>query len=165
VFNKAREKRQETIQEQERQQIATIQTTVGEKMNNIPYGDKCDINRTDNFRVYFQNVNGLSVGKHTQWDNILNKMTSKETAVFGLAESNVEWANRQLQARIKAKLRKHYKNTRIATSTSSIKFDTYYKQGGTATIAQKKWSGIASASITDETGKGRWSGLRFKTKH
>ena len=74
LFNKAREKRQEILIKQERQRHTSIQPTVRNKINNISYGDRCDTNWLGNFRVYFQNVNGLSIGKHTRkWDNILTK--------------------------------------------------------------------------------------------
>jgi hypothetical protein len=62
LFNKAREKRQEVIQEQQRQQSISIQQSVRKMTNNIPYGDKCEQNKENNFRLYFQNVNGLSIG-------------------------------------------------------------------------------------------------------
>jgi hypothetical protein len=53
LFNKAREKRQAILIEQERQREASIQPIVRNKMNNISYGDKCDTNRSGNFQVYF----------------------------------------------------------------------------------------------------------------
>jgi hypothetical protein len=70
-----------------------------------PYGDTCKT-RKDTFCIYFQNVNGLAIGKTTRkLENILQEMLAKEVAVFGLAETNVGWSNRHLTARTKAKPR------------------------------------------------------------
>ena len=44
LFNAAREKRQQAIREQQRQQSTLIQKTVREETDNIPYGNMCGKN-------------------------------------------------------------------------------------------------------------------------
>jgi hypothetical protein len=148
---------------QERKKYHT-QQVITEHKDNIPYGDTCKTKK-DTFCIYFQNVNGLAIGNTTRkLDNILQEMTTREVAVFGLAETNVEWSNRHLTARTKAKLRRHFKHASMSTSTSSIKFETYYKPGRTATIAAQQWAGRVTDTVTDNTGKGRWSGVQMANK-
>ena len=50
----------------------------------------------------------------------------------------------------------------MATSTSAIQVTSYYKPGGTATIALNKWSGRVNEQIHDKTGQGRWSGFKLR---
>ena len=46
----------------------------------------------NNFRIYFQNVNGLAVGKETRkWEDIITEMTTRQVSICGFAETNTEW--------------------------------------------------------------------------
>ena len=65
-------------------------------------------------------------------------MNNRKVSVFGFTETNIDWNNHKLTARLKAKLRRHCKHANISTSTSTVKLRTDYKPGGTATVMMKR---------------------------
>ena len=63
-------------------------------------GDIMDMTNQDyTFRIYFQNVNSLAVGKGTQkWEDMIQEMTTRQVSECGFAETNTEWqAEKQKQ--------------------------------------------------------------------
>ena len=113
--------------------------------------------------MFYQNIKGLATGNGTaKWEEAINSMNKRKVSVFGFTETNIDWNNHKLTARLKAKLRRHCKHANFSTSTSTAKLRTDYKPVGTATIAIKQWAGRVTGSIHDKSGQGRWSGLQLR---
>ena len=145
----------------------TIQQIILPQADNNPIGDTMNdaSGEPNNFRIYSQNVNGLNAGRGTgKWEGILEMANTNNVSIMGLSETNTEWNNYRLTSRLKAKLRKHSNHGHMTHSTSSIKVSSYYKPGGTATIALNKWSGRITNCITDTSGQGRWSGFILRAR-
>ena len=165
-FNNIRHNIPRQLGTQQQHHSNTLQTIISpaNKKDNKPIGDTLNNDEVSNtFRIYFQNINGVTAGKGTgKWDNILQTMVKKNVSIFGLAETNIEWNNHKLSSRLKAKVRRTCQHANIATSTSSIQSATAYKPGGTSTIAIKQWTGRITDQIKDTTSQGRWSGLKLR---
>jgi hypothetical protein len=120
-------------------------------------------NPQGNFRIYYQNVNGVTTRQGTgKWNKINEFMHTNNIAIYGLTKTNVEWNNQKTTARLKALVRKRFSHTTIATSTSTMQFKENYKPGGTCTIAVKQWSGRTVQTITDTSGQGQWRGIKIR---
>jgi hypothetical protein len=53
-------------------------------------------NPNGNFRVYYQNVNGIISGKGIgNWNKITEFMHNNNIAIYGLNKTNVEWNNQK----------------------------------------------------------------------
>ena len=166
LFNKARKQIPKPQEKTPARTDNKVQPTIMKTGENETFGDNMDIaQQENNFRIYFQNINGLAAGKGTRkWEDIIQEMTTRQVSVCGFAETNTEWQAEKTRARIKAKLRKVAGQATITTSTTNLKFKTIYKPGGTATIALKKWSGRVSETVLDSSGQGRWSGFQLRTQ-
>ena len=106
----------------------TLQPLLTRRTDNQPIGDAMTPDEDNNiFRIYFQNINGLNVGKGTgKFEGILSTANNNNVSVMGLAETNTEWNNPRLTSRIKAKLRQQSNHAHMTTSTSAIKVTSYY---------------------------------------
>jgi hypothetical protein len=167
LFRKAREKLPAPTNKQSDQRTEKIQPTIMPISGNSEFGDSINSNpKTNNFRLYFQNVNGLAVGKGTRkWEDIINEMKTRKVSVCGFAETNVEWQAKNTKARLKSKLRHIAGKSTMTTSTTSLKFKSTYKPGGTTTIALNDWAGRVIQTVKDPSGQGRWSGFQMRTKN
>lgn len=143
---------------------STVQTTILQQTDNWPVGDTMtNIEDTNTCRINFQNIKGLNTGKGTgKWDEIISTANKRGVSILGLAETNTEWNNNRLTSRLKGRLRKQSNHLNMTTSTSAIKVQSYYKPGGTATIALNNWAGRVIEPIQDKSGQGRWSGFKIR---
>jgi hypothetical protein len=157
IFSKARETRPKT-QEQPKttQRYRGIQPTIMPIEGNEAFGNPMEpIDQEKTFRIYFQNVNGLEIGKGTRkWEDIIQEMTTRQVSVCGIAETNTEWHAEKTKSTNQSKLRNITGQATMTTSTTNLKFKTIYKPGGTATIAIRKWSGRVLKEVTDPSGQG-----------
>jgi hypothetical protein len=134
-----------------------IQPTIFPQNGNTAIGDNIDpIEDNKTFRIYYQNVNGISASKGTsKWNEINETMTRGHK---GLTETNIEWNKYKNQLIMKSVLRKHFKQAIMQTSTTTMNFTDDYKPGGTCTVTTNKWMRRTLTTISDDTGQGRWSG-------
>jgi hypothetical protein len=60
------------------------------------------------FRIYYQNVNGITAKKGTsKWNEINDNMAKNKVAIFGLCKTNIEWNKHRTRAIMKATIGKH----------------------------------------------------------
>ena len=164
LFNKAREQLPKPQEQTKTTKHSGIQPTIMPIYGNEPFGDNVDkIPEENNFRIYFQNVNGLEKGTR-KWEDMLQEMKTRQVSVCGFAKTNTEWHAKKTTSRLKAKLRSIAGQATMSTSTTNLKFKSIYKPGGTATIALQNWSGRVTKTITNNSGQGRWSGFQLRTK-
>ena len=120
-------------------------------------------NPNGNFRVYYQNVNGITSGKGTgKWNKINEFMHDNNIAIYRLTKTNVEWNKQKMTACLKPAVQRQFNHATISTSTSTMQFQENYKPGGTCTVAVKQWSGRTLMTITNTTGQGQWSGIKIR---
>ena len=143
-----------------REEQPRLQPTIFPQNGNTAIGDNIDpIDDNKTFRIYYQNVNGISASKGTsKWNEINETMTRHKVALFGLTETNIEWNKYKNQLIMKSVLRRHFKQATMQTSTTTMKFADDYKPGGTCTVTANIWTGRILTTIADNTGQGRWSG-------
>lgn len=89
----------------------------------------------------------------------------KKVDIIGFSETNVEWNQRLFQRRFLLFLQKYDSQVKLSTTTSSLRFDSLYKPGGTCTIANGNTNGFICETIQDYTGLGRWSGFVLQRRH
>ena len=166
LFHNARAKIPKQQEKKTTKHQDRIQPTIMPINGNEEFGNNIDQpTQGNNFRIYFQNENGLAVGKGTRkWEDMIQEMNTRKVSVCWFAETNFEWNWEKTTARLIAKLRKTAGKATIATSTTNLKFKSTYKPGGTATIALHEWSGRVMESIRDQSGQARWSGFQLRTK-
>jgi hypothetical protein len=130
-----------------------LQPTNFPQNGNTAIGDDIDpIDDNKTFRIYYQNVNGISASKGTsKWNEINETMTRHKVALFGLTETNIEWNKYKNQLIMKTVLRKHFKQATMQTSTTTMNFADDYKPGGICTVTTNKWTGRTLTTIADDT--------------
>lgn len=108
-------------------------------------------------RILFQNVNGI--GMHNEFSDVHSiGFTSEQLGinVLGLAETNTDWQAKDLRQGVHLRLRRYWKHTKIAFSSSDYRLDSAYQPGGMLIVVGQPWSGRASVSH-EESGLGRWT--------
>ena len=109
-------------------------------------------------RLYFQNVEGLKISDgNANLTAMCRSMHEKDVSIFGFAESNVEWKNYKARSLVYKTIRKQWHSFSWAHSTSSTEFKSFYKPGGTMTVA----TGPVQSFVRDKTSDplGRWSSI------
>jgi hypothetical protein len=130
--------------------------------NNIAWGH--ELEPSADFTILYQNINGISDSNN--WVSTHSYIQDKKINIVGFCETNVEWKHSNFQQRYLHFIRKNYdKQVKIATTTSSLKFDSLYKPGGTCTIALDSTNGSICNHISDSSGQGRWSGFLMQRRH
>ena len=123
-------------------QVHQVQPILIKQDENKEIGDTFIPAEDGIFRIYYQNVNGVSARKGmSKWNKINDTMAKHNVAIFGLTKTNIEWNMPQTNAHMKATLRKHFAHTIMETSTSTMKFEEDYKPGGTCTVTTNNWTG------------------------
>ena len=70
----------------------------------------------------------------------------------------MEWQHYYLRKQLNESVKKHWNGVAAQTSTSTTKFTSRYKPGGTATIiCGSHWVARIIERGEDKTGLGRWS--------
>jgi hypothetical protein len=108
LFTKSREQIPKPQEQPSPQMNNKIQPIIMRINGNEAVGNTVDqTQQENNFRIYFQNVNGLAVGKGTRkWEDMIQEMTTRQVSVCGFAETNTKWHAKKAKARLKANLRK-----------------------------------------------------------
>ena len=117
------------------------------------------IDNTKVFRVLLQNPNGINPDP-TNDDLHFSLRTCYDQCVasISLTETNVEWQHYYLREQLKESVKKHWDGVVVQTSTSTEKFTSRYKPGGTATIlCGSHWVARIIERGEDKSGLGRWS--------
>ena len=137
-------------------QAAQVQPIFIKQVDSEAIGDMFQPAEDGIFRIYYQNLNGVSARKGTsKWNEINDIIAKYKIAIFGLTETNIEWNKHRTKAIMKATLRKHFKYAIMTTSTTTMKFKDDYKPGGTCTIISNNWTGRSLENINDTTGLGQ----------
>jgi hypothetical protein len=117
------------------------------------------INERSIYRHYGGNINGLKpFGEHPDLISGLKNLRRLQAGGISLIETNIEWEKYDYRANTDKLLRKIFRSTRIAYSTSDERMkESHYKPGGMVTSALGHWASRVLRSGKDSTGCGRWS--------
>jgi hypothetical protein len=119
-------------------------------------------------RVYFQNVKGLTYSSGCEdYRYYFSSLQSYDIDLAGLAETNTCWTHPHLQQDLCHCLRRFYPQHKITFASPDPGIDRCapsesFQAGGSFTLATGiSASRVQGTPLRDETGLGRWSGLRF----
>ena len=147
------------------------------------WGDTLEA-RGSNFRVVYNNVNGLQIGDFiitkqkqqtekrkikmltstkdtTKVTGVLNAIQRWDANVLCLAETQTAWEKYKVRNKFVAEIRKKDSYANMVGSSSSIGVCESYKPGGTATIFDGNWSSRVTKGW-DAHGLGRWSYITIR---
>jgi hypothetical protein len=131
------------------------------------WGSSMDTHDKNCFRIFFQNINGLTSGESLEkWTEIVTTMQEKKCKIFGLAETNTNWNYSNIRTNISSIINKQIPNSTISLSNNRFNpADTSrYQPGGTLQSCTGYWSSRIIEQINDPRKMGRWSGHTFRLK-
>jgi hypothetical protein len=120
------------------------------------------------FRIYFQNINGLTAGKLIErWYDTCNTMKNKKCEIFGLAETNTNWKSHNITTKINLIINKHFTNlsTILSTNRYNPNNSDRFQPGSTLQSCTGHWKSRCIATIQDFRNMGRWVGQKFQLKN
>ena len=114
-------------------------------------------------RLWFTNPCGIGVDpNHPKSDTSFSYLQKKSKCdIFGLAETNVHWYLMYNHASLYARVKKRWKNFKIATSHNRHEKIGKTQRGGTCTVSIGQAAFRAYDYGQDDTGLGRWSWIEF----
>ena len=121
-----------------RQMPTNLPSEPPEALNQATWGDPLEESTPNTFRIYFQNIRGLYwLCNATQWtlhSIWKRKLSSQVLSLYGWAETNTNWLNRDDQKNeyIEQSTRT-FSTAKSDFSTSSMPSESRYKPVGTAT--------------------------------
>jgi hypothetical protein len=131
------------------------------------WGSSMDTHDKNCFRIFFQNINGLTSGESLEkWKEIVTTMQDKNCNIFGLAETNTNWNYINIRTHISSIINKQIPNSNINLSKNRFNptDNSRYQPGGTLQSCTGYWSSRIIAQINDPRQMGRWSGQTFRLK-
>jgi hypothetical protein len=131
------------------------------------WGSSMDSTNPHHFRVFFQNINGLTAGKSMErWKETVTTMREKQCEIFGLAETNTNWNSNNIKNNISRIINHQFSNS--STILSSNRYNPNKKKrflpGGTIQSCTNHWKSRCIMTISDFRNMGRWTGQKFQLK-
>ena len=117
----------------------------------------------DTFRIYHANSNGIS--PYNQFQKLrptLDNMNNIESDIVCLTEHNLATDEPKTRYDLYNTIKRHMEGSRTITATSSIKFPSSFKPGGTLMIVQRTVQCRINKQGSDELG--RWTYIQLATK-
>ena len=139
----------------------TVFLTNDNQETNDAWGDQLAEKPEGAFRVYNQNVNGISLDRRGgQFDVLCRIIREMQVDVMCGQEHKLEYQKPQVRSILYDTARQHWQRSRLCFSTSSIEFASIYKPGGTFMIANGNITGRVIKQYADPGG--RWSSQTFQ---
>jgi hypothetical protein len=132
------------------------------------WGSSMDTNDPRSFRVFFQNINGLTTGKSMKrWIETVTTMHEKKCEIFGLAETNTNWNCHNIKTNINRIITKYFPHSSTILSNNRYKpiKDSRFQPGGTLQSCIGHWKSRCITTINDHRNMGRWTGQKFQLKN
>jgi hypothetical protein len=122
----------------------------------VTWGDY--LTQKKHFRLMYQNQNGIKMENElSELRHMGALVAAYQVDMLCLAEMNLDWEAHEVKNKVTQVLRKHWRSSKVATSSSSWRLpDTSYQPGGTLTLVGNPWSSRATTS-NDPSRMGRWS--------
>jgi hypothetical protein len=113
-------------------------------------GDPLTKRDDDITRLVFGNVNGLQLSDDGhRWDSICKDIQAMEADLVGLAETNIDDTQFEVNQTIHRVMKKNFHHYSVATSSSSIQASSSFKPGGTLNLVHDDLVGRISSKGSD----------------
>jgi ribonuclease HI len=136
---------------------------------NDSWGSSMDTNDPRCFRIYFQNINGLTAGKSMErWNETVMLMQDKKCEILGLAETNTDWKSYNIKTNISRIINKQFINSSTILSENRYnptKKRSRFQPGGTLQSCTGHWKSRCISIIHDFRNMGRWTGQKFQLRN
>jgi ribonuclease HI len=131
------------------------------------WGSSMDSNKNECFRIYYQNINGItSSDSMEKWNDHVSSMKDNCCEIFGLAETNTNWKCPNIKTELDNIINKTFPHS--STIFSSNKFNptdvSRYQPGGALQSCTGHWVSRCIDKIHDNRNMGRWTGQTFQLK-
>lgn len=133
------------------------QTTNSIAQHEQPIGDGMVIPKPNNWtRIYCQNTNGISVGRDSDLEIILEQIKHMEADIMIITETNLATDNNNVRSKVYNKFRQTFGQAthRLVMATSPQKYPGYFKPGGVMGAVMGKT--IARVIDSGQDYLGRW---------
>ena len=129
--------------------------------SSLPWGDYhlpgAAVHEAGIFRVYSQNVNGLSTANNNlEAMDFAKVMACKAVAVAGIQETNRNFERLSVKESFHACLRSVSTHHQGEVSSAHLQFQSDYQPGGTAVSVMNKWATRFLAKGSDSYGRWSW---------
>ena len=123
--------------------------------NNTAWGDVLQDKADSVFRVYGQNVNGLSLDRSGgQFDTLCKVVKETQADVMCGQEHKLDSGQHQVKSILFQTCRQHWQRSRITFGTTTVPFCSMQKPGGTFMVTAGNVTGRIQHQMTDSLG--RW---------
>jgi hypothetical protein len=131
------------------------------------WGSSMDSEKNNCFRIYFQNINGITSNDSLErWADTVSTMQENCCEIFGFAETNTNWRSYDIKPNLDRIINNKFLNS--STNLSSNRFnpcnESRYQPGGTLQTCTGHWVSRCIEKIHDNRNMGRWSGHSFQLK-
>ena len=128
---------------------------VAEAMSNTYWGDACQDKDSTVFRIYAQNVNGISLDRRGgQYDTLCQAVKEAQADMFLGQEHNLDSTQHQVKSILHDTSKQHWQRYRLTIATTPISFNSMYKPGGTFMLTAGNATGRILSQDHDKWG--RW---------
>jgi hypothetical protein len=138
-------------------------------ITNDYWGSSMVTNDSTSFRIYFQNINGLTAGNSLErWLETVKTMKEKQCEIFGLAETNRNWQSNNMKTNIDRIIKTQFVNSSTILSSNRYNPDNnkwFQPGGGTLQACTGHWKSHCLLAIHDSRNMSRWTVQKFQLKH
>ena len=128
---------------------------VEQAISNTYWGDECQEKDCNVFRLYAQNVNGISLDRRGgQFDMLCQAMKEAQADMFLGQEHNLDSTQYQVKSILHDTSKQHWQRYRLTIATTPITFNSMYKPGGTFMLTVANATGRILSQDHDKWG--RW---------
>jgi exonuclease III len=129
--------------------------------NNQHWGDALEPKEDRTFRVYSQNVNGLTLDRRGgQFDALCRVIKEVQADVMCGQEHQLDTAQYQVKSILYQTCQQHWQRSRMNFGTTAVPFKSMYKPGGTFITTVGNATGRIQSQTADELG--RWVSQTFQ---
>jgi hypothetical protein len=130
-------------------------------ISNSYWGDECTDKEGNIFRIYAQNVNGLSLDRRgDQYDTLCTVLSEAQLDVFLGQEHNLDSTQHNVRGILHDTSKQHWQRYRLNIATTPMEFKATYKPGGTFMLAVGNGTGRIISQDHDKWG--RWVSQTFQ---
>ncbi|KAI2499828.1 hypothetical protein MHU86_14645 [Fragilaria crotonensis] len=137
-----------------------VLTTANQNWN-IPWGDPVSEKQENVTRIYSLNLNGLSLDRRGgQFDTLCSIAKELQVDILCGQEHNVDTSQAEVRNILHNTAKQHWPRLRLATGTTPIQFQGWYKPGGTLQLSVANIAGRVMSTFQDPLG--RWVSQTFR---
>jgi hypothetical protein len=134
--------------------------------DNYDYGDSLFVRpNSEETRIFFQNVNGISGRDEWQDAREIGYMARQQwISILALAETKIDWKKGKAKRQCLQALKSFWTAAKIGTASSMLDFESIYQPGGVLQLIGNEWSSRVVRTEEDPKRMGRWIGMTLQGK-